>query len=267
MKNFKIAVCQNKPVRDKDSSISHAVKMVGEAAGNGAELVVLPEIFYHPYELGKIPELEEDDHDTLSHLIECTRKNNIHLCTGSTVEKVDGKRYNKSFLIGPDGKILLDYCKCHLYDVNFKGLRTSESATFSYGDHVGVADTELGKIGIIICYDIRFPEMARKLALLGAEIILVPAAFNTISGPAHWDIMFRARAIENQVYLAAASPARDNQAKYKAYGHSMVIDPWGNVLNEAGTAEELIYADCSEEVLENIRGKLPLLKHRRPELY
>ena len=267
MKNFKMAVCQNKPSRSKSDSIDNVSDMVTEAANNGAKLIALPELFYHPYELGKVAKLQESNNESLNKLIEIAKKNQVFLCTGSMVQKEGDGRFNKAYLISPEGKILLDYSKCHLFDVSFKNLRTRESRVFAYGNKVGVADTELGKIGMLICYDIRFPEMARKLALLGAEIIIVPAAFNTVTGPLHWEVVFRGRAIENQVYLAAASPARDPESSYQAYGHSMIIDPMGKILSEADTDAEIIYADFSNDVLEETRNKLPLLKHRRPELY
>ena len=267
MKDFKIAVCQNRPSRNKAESIEKITAMIEKAVLNNAGLVLLPEIFYHPYELAKIPKLEESNHETLDQLKIIAKNKNIYLCTGSMVEREGDKRFNKSFLISPEGNILLEYSKCHLYDVSFKNLRTKESKVFDYGNDIKVVDTDLGRIGILICYDIRFPEMARKLALAGAEIILVPAAFNTVTGPLHWEIIFRARAIENQVYLAAGSPARDPESTYQAYGHSMIIDPMGKVLSEADIDEDIIYGNCTNEVLAETRNKIPLLKHRRPEIY
>jgi predicted amidohydrolase len=130
-----------------------------------------------------------------------------------------------------------------------------------------VVKTPLGNIGILICYDIRFPEMARTLALKGAEIIIVPAAFNAVTGPAHWHIMFRARAIENQVFILAASQARVPDAVYETYGHSMVVDPWGLIISEAGEEEAIVHAQLKTDVIENTRKNLPLLSQRRPELY
>ena len=130
-----------------------------------------------------------------------------------------------------------------------------------------VKETPFGKLGLSVCYDIRFPEMARKLALKGAEILLVPAAFNTVTGPAHWHVMFRARAIENQVFIAAASPALTPEAQYRAYGHSMIVNPWGEVLAEAGTGKSIIYAEIDPQALKDTRERLPLLKHRRRDIY
>lgn len=267
MKDFKMAICQNKPLHDKHKTVQHVLNMIKKAADNGANLVTLPEMFYFPYEIGELIKQEESNKETVSILQSSAKENRVHLCTGTTVEKVGDKRFNKSYLISPKGEILLEYSKCHLYDVEFKELKIRESDYFSSGSSLDVVDTELGKIGIIICYDIRFPEMARALALKGAEIILVPAAFNTISGNAHWHLFFRTRAIENQVFMSAACPARDAECRYKAYGHSMIIDPWGDILCEAGEGEEIIYADIKQERLNDIRNRLPLLKHMRKDLY
>jgi omega-amidase len=267
MKDFKIAVCQNKPSRDKALSIKKVTEMIDNAVINNAKLILLPEIFYHPYELSKIPKIEENNNETLNKLKEVAKDKKIFLCTGTMVQKEGNKRFNKSFLLSPKGEVLLKYSKSHLFDVSFKSLRTKESRVFTYGEDLSVIKTDLGTIGIIICYDIRFPEMARKLALMGAEIILIPAAFNTITGPLHWEILLRARAIENQVYIAAASPARDNKSTYQAYGHSMIIDPMGKILSEADITEKIIYADCKNELLTETRSRIPVLKHRRPDIY
>lgn len=267
IKQFKIALCQNKPGYDKNKNVESAVRMITKAGKNNAKLILLPEIFYYPYEIDLIKNIAEDNRETLIRLRETAKRNKVYLCTGSIAEKINNRIYNKSYLVNPEGDIILEYCKSHLFDVNLPHLKVEESKIFSYGNKVSVVSTELAKIGILICYDIRFPEMARKLMLLGSEIILVPAAFNNITGPAHWHVMFRARAIENQVYIASASPARNKKSKYKAYGHSMVVDPWGKVVTEAGIGEEIIYAMIDPEVMNKTRIELPLTKHRRLELY
>ncbi len=267
IKQFKIALCQIKPGYDKNKNVESAIRMITKASYNNAQLILLPEIFYYPYEIKLIKNIAEDNKETLIKLQDTAKKNKIYLCTGSIAEKINNKIYNKSFLINPDGDVILEYCKCHLFDVNLPHLKVEESKIFSYGNELSVVSTDMAKIGILICYDIRFPEMARKLMLLGAEVILVPAAFNNITGPAHWHVTFRARAIENQVYIACASPARNNNSKYKAYGHSLVVDPWGKVISEAGNREKIIYAIVNPEVMNRTRIELPLLKHRRKELY
>jgi omega-amidase len=267
MKSIKIALCQILPGFDKHQNVKHAVELIEQAADKGAELVALPEIFYYPYDLQSIKKLAGDEQEILDLFKDVCVRKQIVLCTGSMVTKEDGKYYNTSFLIDRTGEIVLSYRKCHLYDVKFKGLDVQESSVFSAGNRIDTAKTSLGNISIIICYDIRFPEISRLAALAGAELLIVPADFNQISGPAHWEVMMRARAIENQVFLAAVSQAKNKEAPYKVYGHSMIISPWGDVIAEAGDGEEIIIADLDGTLLENIRNKLPLLKHIRKDMY
>jgi len=267
MKSLKAAICQIQPVRDKAQNIQHAVKLIEEAAGNGAMLVTMPEIFFYPYELLSLRDIADTDNSTIETLQTVAKKCGIYLCTGSIAAKSDKGIYNSSCLLSPDGEILLQYNKSHLFDVNFEKLHVKESDVFIRGDGVRVVETELGIICIIICYDVRFPEYVRTATMKGAEIIIIPAAFNEITGPAHWHIIMRARAIENQVYIMAASQAFLNDSTYKAYGHSMIINPWGTILAEAEEKEENIYARLDSDILEKTRKQLPLLKHRRPDLY
>lgn len=224
-------------------------------------MIALPEMFYYPYELSAMRGLAEDKNRILDRFKTICLQNKIHLCTGSIVEKEDNKYYNTAFLIDPSGNELLKYRKCRLFDVKFKGLNVQESSVFTAGSEVETAVTDLGNIAVIICYDIRFPEISRAAAAAGAEILIVPADFNQISGPAHWEVMMRARAIENQVYLAAVSQAKNIDSSYKVYGHSIIISPWGEILSEAGEGEEIITADLDCAFLEDVRKRLPLLKH------
>jgi len=241
--------------------------MIKQASDKKAQLVVLPEIFYYPYEIKKLKAVADDNTALLKKFSETARDLSLFICTGSMAVKENGNIYNRAYLINPEGKIILVHNKCHLFNVDLPHLSVLESEIFSKGSDVNIAETDLGIIGILICYDIRFPEIARKLTLMGAEIILVPAAFNNITGPAHWHIMFRARAVENQVFIAAASPARNSISGYKAYGHSMIIDPWGKILSEAKTGEKIIYADLDPDILIEKRKILPLLRDRREEIY
>jgi predicted amidohydrolase len=265
--SFKVAICQNKPDYDKAKNIRTALAMVTKAAERGARLVVLPEIFLYPYELNLMKEIADEQEETLQQFKALAKQQHIFLCTGSLPEKNTEGIFNTSYLVDPAGEVILKYSKCHLFDIHLPHLVVQESAAFKPGKELALVETPLGKIGLLICYDIRFPEMARKLALSGVEILLVPAAFNTITGPAHWHVNFRARAFENQLYVAAASPARNNRSRYKAYGHSMLIDPWGMILREAGTGEQIVWADFSAERIKEVRQNLPLLKHRRQDLY
>lgn len=224
-------------------------------------------MFYYPYELKNLAKIADSEEEILSNFKELSKNLDIYICTGSMAIKDNDKIFNRSYLINNRGEVILKHDKCHLFDVDLPDLRVTESETFTKGNDLNVVKTEYGRIGMLICYDIRFPEACRKLALSGAEIVIVPAAFNNITGPAHWHTIFRARAIENQLFLAAASPAKNRASTYKAYGHSMIIDPWGKILAEAGQNKKIIYAKLSPEVLLNTRKKLPLLTHRREEIY
>ncbi len=241
--------------------------MIDRAADNKASLIMLPEMFAYPYEIDKLKDIVEEKSETLNILREKARQKRIFLCTGSIAVKTGENIFNTSYLINPDGKIILKYSKCHLFDVELPHLTVKESDIFSKGNNIGSVATELGNIGIIICYDIRFPEITRKLALEGIDILLVPAAFNTVTGPAHWHITLRTRAVENQIFIAAASPARNRNSAYKAYGYSMFIDPWGRILKQAGKRQSIIYSIINPEIQKEIRDRLPLLKHRRKDLY
>jgi len=267
MKNCTVAVIQNKPSPNKEKNIGKACQFISEAAQKGADLIVLPEIFYYPYILKAMRKIADTTSATLDSLRTCASENNVYLCTGSLAVKKGTNIFNTAYLIAPDGTVLLEYSKSHLFNVNLDEITIKESSFIAPGNRLHIADTDLGKIGIIICYDIRFPEVARRLAMEGAEILLVPAAFNDVTGPAHWHLFFRTRAAENQMYVVAASQARSLSLSYKAYGHSMVVNPWGEIITEAGINEEIIYGNLSADKREKIITQMPLLSQRRPDLY
>ncbi|HEQ72510.1 MAG TPA: carbon-nitrogen hydrolase family protein [Spirochaetia bacterium] len=267
MKSFTLAVIQNRPGYDIHRNVDTAIALIERAATRGAELACLPEIFVFPYELARLAGIADASYEIRSRLQETARRLGLYLCTGSIPEKEGERVWNRAYLIDPDGNILHTYSKSHLFDVDLPGVTVRESAAFTPGDALGVVETPLATIGILICYDIRFPEAARKLALSGAELLLVPAAFNTVTGPAHWRPLFRTRAIENQCFVAAASPARTPGARYRAYGHSLIADPWGRVLAEAGSGQAVLIRRLDAEVFTRTRARLPLLSQRRPELY
>jgi predicted amidohydrolase len=267
MKTFTVALCQITPTFDKENNIGRAITMIEEAATRGAALVCLPEMFYYPFQILDLSKIAADESRTISLLCQTAERLGIYLCTGSMACRENGTVFNRSYLLGPRGDILLKYDKNHLFDTNFKGLRIRESSVFTPGSHIGSVQTDLGKIAILICYDIRFPELLRKKNLLGIDLLLVPAVFNNITGPAHWHVMMRARAIENQFFLAAVSQGENSSSSYKAYGHSMVVSPWGDILAEADQKEQIVYAECREELIKEARERLPLLEQRRISLY
>ena len=268
MKKFIVALCQITPGTDKTENVKHAFEMIAEAADHGAQLIVLPEMFYYPFELQKLKMISGDEHGILRRFKQHARHYAVHICTGSMAVSVDGKLFNTSHLIGPDGEVLLTYSKCHLFDAELDGAMVCESDVFTHGSGISIADTALGKIGVIICYDIRFPEMARQCALSGAELLLVPAVFNRVTGPAHWECFMRTRAVENQLFLVAVSQGGNIPRNgYHAYGHSLVVNPWGDITVEAKESETILYADIDPAELIATRKKLPLLQHRRDRLY
>ena len=156
----------------------------------------------------------------------------------------------------------------HLFDIDVKGGQYfKESDTLTPGDQVTVFDTEFGKMGLCICYDFRFPELARLMVDEGAQVIIVPAAFNMTTGPLHWELMFRQRAVDNQVYTIGAAPARDLNAGYHSWGHSIAADPWGKVLMEMEEKPDVEIVELDLDEVKKVREQLPLLKHRRGDIY
>lgn len=270
MQNFKIALCQLTVIQDKQKNLIRAREMIKDAAAQGAQLVVLPEMFNCPYLAHLFPLYAESypGGETLLMLSEAARQEKVVLVGGSVPELSGGRVYNASFIFGPDGSLLGRHRKMHLFDVDLPGgVVVKESSTLGAGEAITVADTPLGPLGVAICYDVRFPELLRLMTLRGAKVILVPAAFNMTTGPAHWEMLFRMRAVDNQVFVAAASPARDTSAAYVAFGHSMLADPWGNVLVRADEKEQVLLGEIDLAEVDKIRARLPLLKHRRTDLY
>lgn len=265
-----LGIVQNLVKSDKKQNIQRAREMIEDLATRGAKVIVLPEMFNCPYDNSYFPEFAEEypSGSTISMLAETAAAKGVYIFGGSIPEKEDGRIYNTCFIFGPDGSLLAKHRKTHLFDVELnEGISFKESAVLSPGDDVTVVDTEYGKIAAQICYDIRFPEMARAATLKGAVLLLVPAAFNMISGPAHWSVTMRMRAIDNQFFVAAAAPARNMEASYVAYGHSILVDPWGAVMQELDEKEGTILTEINLTRLNQVREEFPLLKHRRTDVY
>lgn len=270
MNSIKVAVCQLNVGEDKQANIVKARTMIRRAAEQGAQLVVLPEMFNCPYRAEAFPGYAETypGGDTFNMLSSAAGEEGVYLVGGSVPEREGDLVYNASYIFGPDGSLLGRHRKIHLFDVDLPGgIRVKESSTLGAGKTITVAPTPFGPLGVAICYDVRFPELIRLMALQGAKIVVIPAAFNMTTGPAHWDLVFRTRAVDNQLFVVAASPARDVSAGYVAYGHSMVVDPWGGVIARAGDGEEVLTAALDFPTLDRIRNELPLLAHRRTDLY
>ena len=265
---FKLALCQLKGSYDKEESRQTVRRYVTEAASNGADVIALPEMWDCPYSNDYFREYAETaDGETVKFMSDLAAELGVYLIGGSISEIDDDKVYNTAFCFDREGRMIGRHRKTHLFDIDVEGgIRFMESDTLTAGDSATVIDTEFGKIGVAICYDVRFPELFRRMTLDGARMVILPAAFNMTTGPAHWDITMRARALDNQIFFAANSPARDEEGIYVAYGNSCIVSPWGDFIAHADEKECIIYADIDFDYEDSIRDQLPLLKHRRPEL-
>lgn len=266
---FQLALCQMKVSMEKKQNMAVAESMIREAAGKGAEVVALPEMFNCPYSNRFFREYaEQEGGETVQTLSSLARELEIYLVGGSIPELENDNVYNTSFSFNKEGEIIGKHRKLHLFDIDVKGgIRFMESETLTPGENVTMLDTEFCRIGVAICYDVRFPELFRKMTLAGAKLVILPGAFNMTTGPAHWDLTMRARALDNQLYFAAVSPARDTEGPYQAYGNSCVVNPWGEYCGRTDARESIVYAKIDLDYIEEIRSQLPLLKHRRPSLY
>jgi len=264
-----VAVCQLKVSDNKTFNLKNAQKMIEDAALQGADIIILPEMFNCPYDSSYFNRFfEEYPGETTSLLSALAALHSVYIIGGSIPEREKNKIYNTSYSFDRNGALIGKHRKIHLFDVEIEGeIRFKESETITAGSKITVVETEFCKIGIAICYDMRFPELIRKMVLSGAKIIVVPAAFNMTTGPAHWHLIARTRALDNQVYFIAASPARDKKAGYIAFGHSLVVNPWGDIIAEASEKEGIIFSEIDLGFVDKIRRELPLLKHRREEVY
>ncbi len=266
--DLKIAAIQLKVTDNKESNLQNARQCVCKAAKK-ADIIILPEMFNCPYSIESFHNFaEEYPGKTTTMLSKTAKKLKKYIIGGSIPEMKDGSIFNTCFAFNREGKLIAKHRKIHLFDVDVKdGITFKESDILSPGDKITIIETEFSKIGVCICYDMRFPELIRKMVQKGAKAVIVPAAFNMTTGPAHWHIVTRARALDNQIYVVAVSPARNLDASYTAYGHSLVVDPWGKVIEEASTDQGIIYATIDLDYVDQIRQQLPLLKHMRTEIY
>lgn len=267
MKEIKIASCQMNVVDDKEKNVEHAIELINEASSNNADLITLPEMFNTPYDNGKFVENAEKENDsyTLKAMCESARDNDIYLQPGSIAEMEDEKIYNTAYFIDNRGKILAKHRKMHMFDIDTDTMKFTESDTLSPGDKITSIETPFANISIAICYDIRFSQMWTLMN--SSDIILLPGAFNKTTGPLHWETLIRARAIDNQTYVVATSPSQVENPYYVAWGHSMIVDPWGKILSKAEKKEEILYANLTPESISSVREQIPILKNKRDDIY
>jgi len=262
------AIIQLTTTADPEPSLQHAEVLIDEAVARGAALVALPEnLNFMGPESEKLDHAENDGGPTWARMANKARQHSIHLLAGTipelapTVDRV----FNTSVLFGPDGNALARYRKIHLFDVALGPDATHrESDHVLAGDAIIVAATPLGGIGMSVCYDLRFPEQYRAMAAAGAEILCVPSAFTVPTGRDHWEVLLRARAIENQCYVLAPAQVGQNTPGRATYGRSMIIDPWGTVLATCPDEPSFAIAEIDLERLRSLRARMPALAHRRP---
>ena len=273
---MKAAILQTKVFAEKEKNIRQLEEILACGKTEGADLVTLPEMFACPYETGNFPlYAEPEGGPSWQALSALAKKHHIYLSAGSMpefgpgAEGQTGRRvYNTAYVFDRGGRQIGKHRKAHLFDINVTGGQCfRESDTLSPGNQITCFDTEFGKVGLCICYDFRFPETARLMAQDGAKLILVPAAFNMTTGPVHWELMFRQRAVESQCYVIGTAPARDVESSYISWGHSIAVDPWGTVLAQMDEKEGIRLVEFDFDYLEKVRQELPLLKHRRTDLY
>jgi deaminated glutathione amidase len=265
---FKAAMIQMRAGLAPSANIEAAVRMIGEAKSAGAEYVQTPEmtnvLAANREQLFSVIVDEEAD-TSLATLRELARKLGITVHVGSLAIKVSPDRAaNRGFLINPKGDIAARYDKIHMFDVDLAGGESyRESRTYRAGEQAVLADLPWGRLGVTICYDLRFPALYRALAEAGATMLAIPSAFTRQTGEAHWHVLLRARAIENGSFLFAAAQGGKHESGRETYGHSLIVDPWGRILAEGGTEPGVVMAEIDPEEIAKARGRIPSLQHGR----
>ncbi|MGI9335678.1 MAG: carbon-nitrogen hydrolase family protein [Gammaproteobacteria bacterium] len=259
----RIALAQTTSTDDLEANLRAANALIAEAAAGDAALLAFPEVFlYIGGRARKLEIAEPLDGPLVSQFREAAARHGMMLLLGSLHERIAGneaKVHNTSVLIGADGSVLSVYRKMKLFDVELPGLRIKESDTIEAGTELApVVRTAIGAVGLSICFDLRFAHLYGRLRRDGAEVIFVPSNFTAPTGGAHWSVLLRARAVENQLFVVAPAQYGEHNPRYRSYGHSLVVDPWGEVLVEAPDRPGLVYADIDLGRVADVRRNLPM---------
>jgi predicted amidohydrolase len=261
------AVAQMRSTADVGANLESASRLIDEAAARGAGFVSLPENFAFLRSEGEpVPEAQAVDGEWVTRMAALAARHRVLLLLGSLPERVPGDKrvLNTSVLIGPDGRTIACYRKIHLFDIDLPGLtHLKESRSVMPGDEVVVAETEWGGLGLSICYDLRFPELYRRQSARGARVLAVPSAFTDRTGKDHWEVLLRARAIENVAYVVAAAQWGAHGPGRASHGHAMIVDPWGAVLAQVPDGEGIALAELDFDRQDRLRRELPALSHVR----
>jgi hypothetical protein len=266
--SFTAAMVQMRTGLLPEPSLEQGTRLIREAAAQGADYVLTPEVS-NMMQLNRTALFEhlaaEEDDLSLKAYRALAAELKIHLHVGSLALRASPERaVNRSFLIGPDGLVIASYDKIHMFDIDLPGGESyRESANYQPGETAVISDLPWGRLGLTICYDVRFPALYRALAESGASFITVPSAFTRKTGEAHWHTLLRARAVENGCYIFAAAQAGKHESGRECYGHSLIVDPWGEILAEGGEGVGIITAKIDPARIAKVRGGLPSLRHDR----
>lgn len=268
MTSFLAAAIQMTSGDDVAANIAQAEPLVAQAAARGAKLVALPENAFYMRREGTAAagDVAMAQHAGIAWAQQAAKQHGIYLLVGSIrALESGGKPFNRSVLIAPTGAVAATYDKLHLFDVTLPdGNSYAESSQALAGDAATVVPTALATLGLSICYDLRFPQLYRSMALAGAEILTVPSAFTRPTGQAHWHVLLRARAIENAAYVIAPAQAGTHPGGRETYGHTLIVDPWGSVIAEAQSDEpQVVLAEIDLEKVKQVRAQIPVLSHHR----
>ncbi|XP_076482155.1 omega-amidase NIT2-like isoform X1 [Bombus vancouverensis nearcticus] len=270
MSTFRLALVQLEVNEVKRKNVERAVSYISSAKEHNADIIALPECFNSPYGIQYFPKYAESipDGETSVASSNAAKENNIYV-VGGTMPEIEGdKLYNTCTIWGPDGTLIAKHRKVHLFDIDIPNKITfRESDSLGPGNSLTTFDVKGCKIGIGICYDIRFEEMARIYRNKGCQMLIYPAAFNMTTGPLHWSLLQRSRANDNQLYVACISPARVPSASYVAWGHTQLTNPWGKILYDLETQENMAVTDIDLKVVEEVRAQIPTFSQRRTDLY
>jgi predicted amidohydrolase len=265
---MRVGVVQVCSTDDLEANLANATELVGEAVDRGATFVCLPENFaFMRREGNPFPCAQSVDGEIVGTLRELASRHGVWLLGGTFPEEIpdDADRvYNTSVLVDAEGRVAATYRKIHLFDVDLESGGTfRESDRFAPGSEVVVAKTPFGGVGMSVCYDLRFPELYRQMTFAGADFLMVPSAFTPQTGKDHWEVLLRARAIENQAFVVAPAQCGQHTPDRASHGRSLVIDPWGIVIAQAGDRPEVLVCECDLAALGRVRTAIPALKNRR----
>lgn len=268
---IRIALIQLKIAGPKEKILKNAVDLIRIAKKEKeANVVVLPESFNCPYSEANFEANAEEIPlgETSQALSKAARDFGVHVVGGSFVEKCCGKLYNTCTVWGPEGELVARHRKIHLCHSNIPGkLEVQESKVFTAGDSYTTFFVGETQIGLGICWDMRFPEFAAAYRAIGCDLLIYPAVCDVYTGELHWELIARARALDNQVFVAFCAPARDSHAEMVSYGHSVVVDPWGQVIQKGTEFQEIVVADLVLKTLPEARGQIPVMQQKRSDLY